>query len=153
MFQTNGRSFTEEGLEADLPEAIARLFPREREVATIVYLRGKATAKEVEVGLTASLTNGSVRSMLNRLVKKGILSRRRSGKHKEFVYVSRITNAQVVENAARQFAEDFFGGSLHRSAMAMVDLVRKERNSASAQYGLNPADRQGPNSSPEQLAA
>jgi predicted transcriptional regulator len=138
---------------ANLPATIQQLYPREREIATLVYVRGKATAKEVEASLSANLTNGSVRSMLKRLVRKGILSRRRSGRHKEFVYVASITNAKVVENAARQFADDFFGGSLHRSAMAMVDLLRKEREQAAKREGPGSPARPKDRGSQKRLAA
>ena len=136
-----------------LPESVQRLYPREREIATAVYRRGRATAKEVEAVLSTTLTNGSVRCMLNRLVRKGILARRRSGKHREFMYVASVTNAQVVEDALRQFAQDFFGGSLHRSAIAMVDLLQRERDQGSPHNIAGSAARQGIDHPQKQLAA
>lgn len=106
------------------PAEVQKLFSREREVATIVYARGFATATDVQERLSTHLTNGAVRSMLQRLVGKGILTRRRRGRHGAYVYLPALTTALVREKALVQLADEYFAGSLHRAALAMVDLLR-----------------------------
>lgn len=107
-----------------LPAEVQKLFSREREVATIVYARGSATATDVQGRLSTRLSNGAVRSMLQRLVCKGILTRRRRGRHGAYVYLPALTTALVRENALVQLADEYFAGSLHRAALAMVNLLR-----------------------------
>ena len=120
-----------------LPMEVRSLFPREREIATIVYCRGTATAKSIESQLSSQLTNAAIRSMLQRLVRKGVLSRRkRKGQNKEFVYVPAITAAGEREKALRQFARDHFNGSLQKAALALVKLLKSERDAASQTVDL-----------------
>lgn len=109
-----------------LPRQVRDLARRERELATAIYIGGSATAKEIEARLGLQLTNGAVRSMLNRLVDKGILKRRPSGRGKALVYVAALTNDCVRERALRQLAQDHFDGSMLRAAATMVDLARSE---------------------------
>lgn len=105
-----------------LPPEVRRLYRREREIAAIVYERGLATATDVQGGLSCELSNPATRSMLNRLVGKGILTRVRCGRHRTFVYGPALTNASARETALRQLAEDFYGGSLASLAEAIADM-------------------------------
>ena len=60
--------------------------------------------------------------MLNRLVRKGLLTRARCGEHGAFVYGPALTDARARELALRRFAEDFFDGSLEQLAKAVARL-------------------------------
>ena len=72
---------------AHLPLEVERLFPREKEITeTLVYSRGLVTAVDVEQDLSEPICNAAVRSMLNRLVRKGVLSRAKCGRGGAFVY-------------------------------------------------------------------
>lgn len=99
-----------------LPPEIAKLFPRERQIAQIVYANGLVTAKDVEFQLSRSLTNSAVRSFLNRLVRKGMLVQQRCGKRGSILYAPALTDLFAREIAVKQFAEDFYGGSLEQLA-------------------------------------
>lgn len=102
-----------------------RSLEREQEVAIVVYRRGCATANEVQDRLSDPLSNGAVRSMLNRLVGKRILKRQRRGPHGAFVYLPALTDEVIEERALRQLANDFFDGSLFRTAAALDKLVAR----------------------------
>ncbi len=108
-----------------LPSEVARLYPREREVAEIVFSAGFVTAKDVQARLSDPLTSAAVRSMLNRLVRKGILARRAKEFGPEYIYYAAINNIISRERALKQLAEDFFGGSLQEAAVAVVNLSRR----------------------------
>ena len=104
------------------PPEVVRLFPREREVAECIYARGLATANDVQASLSEPLCNAAVRSMLNRLVRKGLLTRARCGEHGAFVYGPALTDARARDLALRRFADDFFDGSLEQLAKAVARL-------------------------------
>ena len=112
------------GSAEPLPREVECLFRREREIATIVYELGAATANDVQSRLSSPVANGSIRSMLNRLVKKGILVRWRP--RNAFIYMPALTRKDSREGALVRFADDYFGGSVHRAAQAMSQLVQKE---------------------------
>src|SRR6476660_9278756 len=112
-------------ISVPLPQEVERLLWREREVATIVYRLRAATANEVCDNLSSQLHNASVRSMLNRLVAKGILKRTMSGK--AFVYLPALTSSDSRTLALRHFAEDYFAGSVHQAAQTMRALLEAHR--------------------------
>ena len=87
-----------------LPIEVTRLNRREREIATVVYALHAGTAEDVCFNLSDELNNASVRSMLNRLVEKGILRRTRSGR--AFVYLRKgdAIHANADAAAARKIS-------------------------------------------------
>lgn len=119
------------GLGGDhLPREVLSLFRREREIATIIYERGLATAKDVEAALGYSVRNAAVRSMLGRLVRKQILTQVKCGHHGTFVYGPAITQTSARETALRQFAEDYYGGSLRAVSDAIATMFITTRDSS-----------------------
>jgi predicted transcriptional regulator len=111
-------------MERDLPAEVLKLYRREREIAEIVYGNGRATAKDVQAQLSDPLTNAAIRSMLNRLVRKGILTRSTKEDGVEYLYYPIVTHALSRERALKQLAEDFFGGSLQEAAVVVMNLAR-----------------------------
>ena len=119
----------ERAWKSDLfPQEVLRLFRREREIALIVYERGLATARDVEAALSDPPRNAAVRSMLGRLVRKGILTQVKCGRRGTFVYGPALTQAGAREKALMQFAEDFYSGSLDALAGAIADMFARERD-------------------------
>jgi predicted transcriptional regulator len=122
------------------PSEVRRLFPREREIAVIVYDGGLVTANEVLARLSSPLTNPALRSMLNRLVRKGVLTRQLLGIGRVYVYAPAVTASSTRQSALEQFAEDFHAGSLSALADAIADMLARERahdrhvGRAAAQY-------------------
>lgn len=114
-----------EEADAALPVKVQRLAPREREVATLVYGNGPLTANAVLAQVSGKVGNAAVRSMLRRLVAKGIVNRRKDGGVKAFEYCPAITNAVSTQAAIRRLAEDHFEGSIASVARAVLDLVAR----------------------------
>ena len=112
-----------------LPPEVDQLSWREREIASTVYFLRAATASDVRDNLSTSLANASVRSMLNRLVAKGILKRTLSGK--AFVYLPALTSSDSRALALKRFADDYFSGSVQQAASAMRRLLGANRGLAS----------------------
>jgi len=109
------------------PPDVWRLFPREREIALIVYEGGPMTANDVLPHLSSALKNAALRSMLNRLVRKGILTRQLLGIGRVYVYAPAVTASSARQSALGQFAKDFHAGSLSALADAIADILARER--------------------------
>jgi predicted transcriptional regulator len=107
------------------PVEILKLYRREREIAELVYEHRSVTAKQVQERLSDPLTNAAVRSMLTRLVHKGILARERKECGTEYLYRPAVTQTSSQVRALNQLADDFFDGSLLEAAAAVVDLALK----------------------------
>lgn len=121
----------------NLPPQIQLLAWRERQIASIIYREGPMTAKALQARLADELTNAAIRSMLVRLCTKRILRRRKrtilckeGARRVAFLYLPAIGTDDVVQSALRQFAEDYFGGSLLMVAQASIGLLRDGSNSA-----------------------
>ena len=117
-----------------LPPQVQGLAARERQLASAIYRCGAMTAKELEAIIHPTLSNGAIRSMLVRLVRKGIL-RRESGKRgrgQEFVYLPAITYEEVKRRALAQLSERYFNGSLLRMMIEIADLLDVDAQPATA---------------------
>lgn len=104
-----------------LPAELVRLFPRERELALIVYRLGLATAIDVERSLADPLSNAAVRTILNRLAAKGILARQKCRGRRLFLYAPALTEALALERTTRILCNDLCGGSLAALAQSVSD--------------------------------
>lgn len=124
-----------------VPPQVANLAAREKELALIVYSHGAITAKAIEASISRPPSNSALRSMLNRLCRKGILKRRRLAQsHKDarripYLYFPAIIADDVRKNAIREIAEDYFDDSLVLVAQTTIDLLKEEMSA-------EPANRQ-----------
>lgn len=118
-----GAESNRQGLE--MPYAVRQLPAREREVAVAVYTLGGCTAKQVQSRLSDPISNGAVRSMLTRLVAKGVLLRRwgNRGRGNGYVYFPALTTSGIRQTAIRQLSEGYFGGSLENLAEEVSKLL------------------------------
>ena len=119
------------GASLQLPPQVLGLAPREREIAALVYRRRSARAKEIEDHFAGQLANASIRSMLMRLCKKGILKRRRitvskpGARRIAYLYLPAIGAVTVREGALRQLADDHFDGSLSEMTNLALELLQQ----------------------------
>jgi predicted transcriptional regulator len=119
------------------PQLVLNLAPAEREVALLVYQLGGCTATDVQERLGKRVTNATVRTMLRRLMKKGILSRRSAGQYKTFLYVPAITNEFVRQSAIIHLAQQHFAGSLPRLAATLDELLHLRAARAQSQVAAS----------------
>jgi predicted transcriptional regulator len=118
-----------EGLEgpaipAHGADLLARLAPREREIADIVYANGMLSAEEVRRHLVKPLSNSAIRSMLSRLETKGVLRKRKVGNR--YLFGPAVAGQKLREVALRRLCEDYFGGSPLDAALALVAMADKD---------------------------
>jgi predicted transcriptional regulator len=113
----------ETSLDDAPPSLVMKLAPGEREVASLVYRLGSCTAKDIQSRLAKPLANATVRSMLRRLVQKGIIAQRPGGTYRTYLYLPAITNEYVRQRALMRLAQDHFEGSLPNMIATLVHLM------------------------------
>jgi predicted transcriptional regulator len=107
-----------------MPQWIDELGPRQRDLARIIFLDGGATIREIHAQLEdAPSSVCGVRTLLRRMVRKGILKARPSGRHSELIYfLARQTDSARL-NAFERIAREHFEGSKGRAAEALRKLA------------------------------
>jgi predicted transcriptional regulator len=107
--------------EDGLPDEIRQLFPRMREIASIIYQRGGATVREIQASIDDPLTICGIRTLLIRMERRGLVRHRRSGRHSELFYLPAVVTDDVRQNALKCFVDEQFEGS---AAAALRDVLR-----------------------------
>jgi len=111
-----------------LPAELQRLAPRQRDVVRVIYAQGGATAREIYARIPEPPAfDAGLRTILRRLMQRGILRRRPCGTHAENLYLPVITNADLQRRAFARIAELHFAGSKARALEALVELAANER--------------------------
>jgi len=105
---------------------LATLGPRQREIARIVYSNAAVTPRQIQEQLSEQRSVRVIRTLLDRLVSKGLVRRRSTGRHREIIYIAAIPTPRVRDVAIQKLVNDRFGGSLVQAAMAMQELARTE---------------------------
>jgi len=133
-----------------LPPQVELLAAREREVATIVYLRGAQTAKDVRANLSLPVSDATVRTMLKRLIRKGILTRRWGGRGRgqQYLYGPVVTPEHVKRAALRQIAQHYFEGSLFQAAMTILELLGPDEHTDERLQKLRVRAKRGTSEAP-----
>jgi BlaI family penicillinase repressor len=92
---------------------------REREILNALFAMGnRATAEEIRGRLADPPSGSSVRVMLTRLEKKGVVRHVEDGVR--FVYSATMSAETAKRAALRQHLETFFEGSLAQMVMSLV---------------------------------
>ncbi|HJU56209.1 MAG TPA: BlaI/MecI/CopY family transcriptional regulator [Pyrinomonadaceae bacterium] len=102
--------FTLRGFKRPHEAVAADLGALEREVMQVMWRDHEASVREVHRSLGEHKAYTTVMTTLDRLYKKGLLARRKSGR--AFLYSARLTR----EEFERGVAEDVFAGLLGRAA-------------------------------------
>jgi len=92
---------------------------REREIMHAMFaLNNRASAEEIRARLTDPPSDSSVRVMLTRLEKKGLV--RHQGDGLRFVYSATTSPAAAKRTALQQVVQTFFGGSLSQMVAGLL---------------------------------
>ncbi|HEX2189302.1 MAG TPA: BlaI/MecI/CopY family transcriptional regulator [Longimicrobiaceae bacterium] len=84
----------------------------ELEILAFIQHRGKATAREVREGIAAfrPLAHSSVVTLLNRLEARGLVTRRKAGQGKAFLYAPTHGRSATVRPLLRRLLNRVYGG-------------------------------------------
>jgi predicted transcriptional regulator len=115
--------------------------PLELECLKALWELGEASVKDVRRDLSASkeLAYTTVMTLLDRLVRKGAASRRKSGRF--FLYSPVLSRESVRKTAVKELVKGLFGGSLDELLAFLAGELRRETFAAaqSASDGLDTA--------------
>jgi len=115
-----------EDIVYSLDRKLAALGPRQQEIAGIVYAHASVTPREVQQRLSEQRSLRVIRTLLDRLVLKGLVRRKASGRHREILYIAAIPTPRVREAAIRKLVDERFGGSLALASTALQEAARVE---------------------------
>ena len=115
-----------EDIVYSLDRKLAALGPRQQEIAGIVYAHASVTPREVQQRLSEQRSLRVIRTLLDRLVLKGLVRRKASGRHREILYIAAIPTPRVREAAIRKLVDERFGGSLALASTALQEAAKVE---------------------------
>lgn len=110
------------------PNPLDQLGRRERQIMTILFRRGRATATEVQEELDEAVSNSTVRGMLRLLVDKGYVAHEQDGPR--YVYFPVDRPEDVSRSALRQLVATFFGSSPGSAIAALLDMSEEPLSDA-----------------------
>lgn len=97
---------------------------RERQVLDIIYELEEVTAKEVHKQLPQAPSYSSVRTVLTRLVDRGLIRFRESGPR--YVYRAAADRPTLRRAALKKTVDTFFEGSAANAINALIGISAKE---------------------------
>ncbi len=96
---------------------------REREIFEILCGLGEATAVDIRMAMADSPSDSAVRTLLARLVAKGLIAHRTE--KGAYVYAPVQRTERVAENALQRLVQTFFQGSAASAATALLGMEPK----------------------------
>jgi predicted transcriptional regulator len=109
-------------------DPLQQLAPRERQIMTILFRRGRATATEVQEELGEPVSNSAVRGMLRLLGEKGLVKHEQDGPR--YVYFPAIRSDTASRSALRHLVDTFFNQSNSSAIATLLDMSREPLSSA-----------------------
>lgn len=101
--------------------------PRQRELLRVILARGGATVREIHAQIPdAPPSICGIRTLLNRMVHKGVLRSRRSGRHSEVLYLPAAADCFVQMRAFDRITRAHFGGSTSRAFQLLERLAAND---------------------------
>lgn len=98
--------------------SLSTLSRREREIVSILYRRGRASAEEVMGELSGTPSYSTVRTQLRVLEEKGHVRHHEDGRR--FVYTPAVPRSTARRSALRHLVDTFFDGSVERVVAALL---------------------------------
>jgi BlaI family transcriptional regulator, penicillinase repressor len=121
------------------------LGPRERQIMSVIYRLGRATATEVRAELPDPPSNSAVRGMLRLLEEKGHLRHDHDGPR--YVYRPAVDPARVGRNAVKDLVRTFFNNSASNAVTAMLGMYEgrlKDDDLDRLEAAIEQARKRGP---------
>jgi len=113
--------------ELDLPPS------RQRDLLLVIYASGGATLREIHARIEdPPPSHYGLRTLANRLIRRGLLKSRRSGRHSEVIYLINSDNPEVVMRTFNRVAKDHFGGSRSRAFQALLSIAQTSAGAKAA---------------------
>jgi len=106
------------------PLDLTRLGARQREMLRVICASGGATVREIHGRIPDPPDSlCGLRTQLRRLIKRGVLKARPSGRHSEMMYLPATSWADVQRSALDRIADEHFEGSMSRTIHELMRLA------------------------------
>jgi predicted transcriptional regulator len=105
---------------------VSRIGEREREVMEVLWLHGSATVQAVADRLSAALAYTTVMTILDRLFKKGMVTREKQDR--AFVYSAAVTASTLEQDRTTGMVRQFFSGSVTSQDVLLSCFVDAVQN-------------------------
>jgi predicted transcriptional regulator len=99
---------------------LSKLPPRERQIVDLLYERGSMAVADICEALPDRLSGSAVRAMLQRLERKGFVSREDSDRG--FLYTPVVADSVARKSALSEVVRVFFNGSAAGAATALLGM-------------------------------
>jgi predicted transcriptional regulator len=99
---------------------LSKLPPRERQIVDLLYERGSMAVADICEALPDRLSGSAVRAMLQRLERKGYVSREDSDRG--FLYTPVVADSVARKSALSEVVRVFFNGSAAGAATALLGM-------------------------------
>jgi predicted transcriptional regulator len=119
--------------KAGLPIKFAKLGARQQDMVRIIHVTGGATIREIHDRIPDPPQSMSgLRTQLNRLVRKRLLRKRRSGRHSEILYLPAESYVAPQRGAFERIVDEHFDGSAVSALHALMRLAAAEAGRGAA---------------------
>ena len=101
---------------------------RELALMEILWREGPRSARQVQAQLTEDISLSTVQSTLERLHRKALLQRDKSGR--AFIYTAAISKSHIISNLLHDIADDLGGGDMNVMVSGFIDCLAEAGPSA-----------------------
>jgi predicted transcriptional regulator len=108
------------------PQELRGLAPRMHEIATIVYRNGPSAITDIQAQLSDVRSRCGVRTLVNRMCERGIISKHHALRYKEIVCLPAIMTRQVRRLALRRFISARFDDSPGAALQTVLHMMRDQ---------------------------
>ena len=110
-----------------MPVDLERMGVRQQGMLRVIFASGGATVREIHSRIPDPPESVcGIRTLLNRLVRKGVLKTRPAGRHSEVLYLPADTWSDLQRRAFERIAEEHFGGSVSHAIHELMRLAANE---------------------------
>src|SRR3954468_13494467 len=102
-----------------MPDVVAQLSRRERQIMDVIYRRGRATAAEVLEDIPDPPSYSAVRAMLRLLEEKGHVRHEQDGPR--YIFLPTVNRDRARKTALKHVVRTFFDGSATDAVAALLD--------------------------------
>jgi BlaI family penicillinase repressor len=101
-----------------------QLSRRERQIMDVLYRVNRATAAEVQEGISEAPSYSAVRTMLRILEEKGHVRHEQDGPR--YVYIPTVARDKAKRSALKHVVNTFFDGSASQVMAALIELAPRD---------------------------
>lgn len=97
---------------------------REQQIMNVIYKQSNATVSDVVKKIKNPPSYSSIRTIMNIMVDKGILVRKKQGKR--YIYSAKVPRKKAIRSAVKQILNTYFDNSVESAVNALLQIHSKD---------------------------